>query len=428
MEYFPILAGHIEGSGRGNVKIAVDKENINLPEYIEDTSDVHFSGLEAAGFAWHAWPKGVATTGPGPRANEHGKIKLINVHVVRLRENSGVIIYVSIPHYAVDGESHMEVIRRWGTVCQMMVNGDEGSIDELPTYSFDRSQAIARLPDERIPVDSTTEKLFTTSSIMSEWLAWISPKTRGYIQSAIVKRQKARTHMFHFSQASYESIKGRLGAHLPKGHDMTISQILLALTTKTLSQAHRAVADEKSKGWFNINIFKSVENVLPIGVVFETRGQLKIPPKSYIGNILMPKIVLKPLSEMEETTTTESLAKTIAGFDETVNNISAPFVASFIEMVNSMPSCFTRPAANFSHHSSAMTFIYDLMPDMYAADFGFGRPAWVSPIESFRANAVLLLTAKDSKDGVDVFMSTFPETMDKVLKNDFWMSVVKKIY
>ncbi|KAJ2380942.1 hypothetical protein GGI23_007690, partial [Coemansia sp. RSA 2559] len=284
-----------------------------------------------------------------------------------------------------------------------MVNDDEDSIDKLPSYIFDRSQVVSNLPKERIPVDGTTEKVFTTSSIMSEWLAWVSPKTRAYLQNLVVKRQKARTHLFHFSQESYESIKGKLREHLPNDHDITINQLLLALTTKTLSQAHLAVESEKSKSWFNINICKNEENVLPIGVVFETRKQLEIPPKSYIGNVLMPKIVLKPLSELEETSTTETLAKTIAGFDEVASDVSAPLVASFVDMVNSRPSSFTRPVMNFVFHRSAMTFIYDVMPDMYAADFGFGPPAWVSPIELFRANAVLLLTPKDSKDGVDVF-------------------------
>ncbi|KAJ2553816.1 hypothetical protein EV175_002801 [Coemansia sp. RSA 1933] len=428
MEHCPFLAGRIEGRGRGNVRIVVDKDDINIPDYTEDTSDVHFSELKAAGFAWHAWPQGVATTGPGPRADKNGEIKLINVHVVRLKDNSGVIIYVSIPHYAVDGEAHMEVIRRWCAICQLMVNGDEESIDKLPAFAFDRSCLLANLPKERTPMDSITEKVFTTPTIMSEWLAWVSPQTRGFIQGTIVKRQKARTHLFRVSQASFESLKSMLGEHLPNDHDITINQVLLAITTKTLAQAHRSVANEESKGWFNLDIFKSKEGTLPIGVVFETRKQLGLASGGYIGNVLMPNIVYKPLSEMEATTTTESLAKTIAGFDELVGSISAPLVASYIDMVTPRPSSFTRPAMSFSFHKTAMTFIYDVMPDMYAADFGFGRPAWVSPNEPFRANAVLLLTGKDPKDGIDVFMSTFPEAMDKVLKNEFWMSFAKKIY
>ncbi|KAJ1662478.1 hypothetical protein EV178_005836 [Coemansia sp. RSA 1646] len=365
MEHFPIFAGHIKCKGRGNAKIVIDKGSINVPD---------------------------------------------------------------IPHYAVDGEAHMEVVRRWGTICLMMLNDDEDNINKLPAFSFDRSEVLAKLPKARIPVDSTTRKIFTKPSIMSEWLAWVSPRMRGYLQSKIIKCQKARTHLFHVSQESFGRLKDKLSEHLPKDNDITINHLLLALTTKTLAQAHMAVANEKRTRRLTMRLCRRKEGVLPIGVVFETRSQLKLASKGYIGNVLMPKIVLKPLNELESTTTTESLAKTVSGFDEVVNNISAPLVASYIDMVNPRPSSFTRPAMSFSFHKSAMTFIYDIMPDMYVTDFGYGRPMWVSPVEPFRANAVLLLTGRDSKDGVDVFMSTFPKAMDEILKNDFWMSVAQKIY
>ncbi|KAJ2695820.1 hypothetical protein H4R19_005807 [Coemansia spiralis] len=68
------------------------------------------------------------------------------------------------------------------------------------------------------------------------------------------------------------------------------------------------------------------------------------------------------------------------------------------------------------------------MPDMYKADFGLGRPEWVSPIQPFRANAALLLTPHDAADGVDVFLTAFPKAMDEVLKNEFWNSIAELIY
>ncbi|KAJ1736925.1 hypothetical protein LPJ72_000941 [Coemansia sp. Benny D160-2] len=170
------------------------------------------------------------------------------------------------------------------------------------------------------------------------------------------------------------------------------------------------------------------KDTLPMGIIFQTREQLKLASTEYIGNVLMPKIVLKPLCEMESSTTIESLAKGIIGFSKTVSAISAPLVASYMDMIGSRPSSFTRPAMSFSFHKTAMTFVYDVMPDMYVADFGYGRPVWVSPIEPFRANAVLLLTGSNPNDGVDIFLSTFSEAMDEILKNESWMSIVSKIY
>ncbi|KAJ2513902.1 hypothetical protein H4217_006068 [Coemansia sp. RSA 1939] len=309
-----------------------------------------------------------------------------------------------------------------------MVDGKEDDINKLPTYTFDRSQAFATLPEARIPIDKVTRRIFTKAGVLSEWLAWISPKLRGRIQSKIVKRQKAQPHLFHFSQKTFELLKTELKEHVPESCNITISHILLALVTETLVQAHAAVASRKSKNFLKYIKPRAKKDTLPMGIIFQTREQLKLASTEYIGNVLMPKIVLKPLCEMESSTTIESLAKGIIGFSKTVSAISAPLVASYMDMIGSRPSSFTRPAMNFSFHKTAMTFVYDVMPDMYVADFGYGRPVWVSPIEPFRANAVLLLTGSNPNDGVDIFLSTFSEAMDEILKNESWMSIVSKIY
>ncbi|KAJ2851111.1 hypothetical protein IWW36_001362 [Coemansia brasiliensis] len=422
MGQLPIFAGRIVTRGIGNVSIVVDANNINMPDYKEDSSNVPFSQLKAAGYKWSSWPEGVATAGPMTKADKNGEIKLINVHVIRLLNNSGVMIYLSIPHYVLDGESHMEVMRRWCQVYQLMASDQFSAIDDLPQYTFDRAVLQQNLPDERQPVDEITHKTFTEYSYLSEWFAWISPEWRGYILSKIIEWQHAEAHLFHVSNASFESLRAVLREHVPNIDEISKNEILLSLASKTLAQSQMA-SEGRSPG-----ASTAKNSTLPVAVIFEVRKYLQLMRQEYIGNVLIPKISLQSLEDLEMPTNAESLSRIMSTFKDTIHSLSAPQIGSHIEMVNLRPSCFTRPITKFSRSKTAMSFVYDIMPDMYKADFGNGRPEWVSPIQPFRANAVLLLTSHDPTDGVDVFMTAYPRVMKEILKNEFWTNFAKIIY
>ncbi|KAJ2236864.1 hypothetical protein IWW45_001414 [Coemansia sp. RSA 485] len=336
-------AGHLQADSRGNISVVVDPENINLPEYKESNSDVHFDELEADGFSWRSWPKGINTAGPMTRANKKGIIKLANVHAIRLKQNSGFIIYISMVHYVVDGPAHADIVQRWCLNYQWMANQTTGNPEPLAPFSTDRNLLKQSLSEVR-----------TLKSV---------------------------------------------SAHIPDNSTPTINELVLSLATKTMAQAQKMV-----------------------------RKQMGLTDKLFAGNVLIPKIVCSDLDQLESMTTEESLAKLVAEFGPVTCELTPSYIASHINMVDPLPTSFARPLARFIGHKSAMSFVYDVMPDMYKADFGHGRPAWVSPIKPFRANAVLLLTHKDATDGLDVFMSVYPEVMQEVLKNKFWTDIAKLIY
>ncbi|KAJ2742738.1 hypothetical protein GGI20_004274 [Coemansia sp. BCRC 34301] len=422
MQNFPIFAGRLRGTGRGNTSIVIDMNNPNMPDYTESSCSVHFDTLKEGGFSWRVWPAGVATAGPMTMAGASGEIKLINVHVVRMQDNSGVAIYFSIPHYILDGVAHMEVMKYWCQVHQLLQNGQSERLAGMPVYSVDRAMVQECLPKERKPVDALTHKTFTGFSIVAELLAWLSPKLRGRLLSMVVGRQKAEAHLFHISKAALESLRTTIGALLQDAGTISDSELILSVAAKTLAQSQALATGTGASS------AKKDGATLPVAIIFEVREQLSMTFKNYAGNILLPIITETPLKMLETPTTPESLATMISNFSETVNSVDPGLVASHIEMVTPRPSCFTRPIARFVSSKTATSFVYDLMPDMYEADFGNGRPSWVSPIEPFRANAVLLLTSQDNTDGLDVFMTAYPSVMKEILQNEFWCDFAKLIY
>ncbi|KAJ2499319.1 hypothetical protein GGH96_003613 [Coemansia sp. RSA 1972] len=90
IEEFPILVGYITVGKDGRYVIDVDPHNLNMPEYLESQSTTHFRDLEKAKFSWNALPQKVATVGAFSAAGVSGIIKLVNVNIVRLAENSAL--------------------------------------------------------------------------------------------------------------------------------------------------------------------------------------------------------------------------------------------------------------------------------------------------------------------------------------------------
>ncbi|KAJ2122542.1 hypothetical protein IW147_003309 [Coemansia sp. RSA 720] len=92
LEEFPILVGHITVGKDGRYVVDVDPHNLNMPEYLESQSTVHFYDLEKARFGWDALPQ-AATVGAFPTVGVSGVIKLANVNIIRLEENSGLVLF-----------------------------------------------------------------------------------------------------------------------------------------------------------------------------------------------------------------------------------------------------------------------------------------------------------------------------------------------
>ncbi|KAJ1955099.1 hypothetical protein GGI12_005641, partial [Dipsacomyces acuminosporus] len=91
LEKFPIFAGYIRGEVKSNLRVVVDRGNLNMPEYRESTSDVSYAELKAASFSWDKWPKTLKTSILSP-LDYKGRIKNVKVQVIRLKDNGGMVI------------------------------------------------------------------------------------------------------------------------------------------------------------------------------------------------------------------------------------------------------------------------------------------------------------------------------------------------
>ncbi|KAJ1940314.1 hypothetical protein EC988_007069, partial [Linderina pennispora] len=148
--HFPPFLGDITQTSTNRLQVVVDKDNLNIPKYLESQSGVHFSDIESAGYHQDTWPRNLATAGKIPSPDPAtGRIKLIDIHVMRLKENSGVIISTAFAHVITDGYGCFEFLNRWADEARALISGEPA---EQIAYCFDRAVVHRHLPEENVPV------------------------------------------------------------------------------------------------------------------------------------------------------------------------------------------------------------------------------------------------------------------------------------
>ncbi|KAJ2844419.1 hypothetical protein GGI22_006883, partial [Coemansia erecta] len=177
--HFPILAGNVGTDKHGQTCINVDRNNLNMPEYVESTSDVHFDTMRESKFHWTSWPNGLTTVGAITRANAEGIIKLLNVHIVRMKDNSGIVIFVNMPHYAGDGTCLFAFVELWGKMCK---DPTESGLELAVTFDRDIiAKSLASAEVEKKPLNKEMVRVYTGFNPIADLLAWLSPGIRAWI-------------------------------------------------------------------------------------------------------------------------------------------------------------------------------------------------------------------------------------------------------
>ncbi|KAI8318996.1 hypothetical protein GQ54DRAFT_266084 [Martensiomyces pterosporus] len=435
LQTFPILAGHLRQSGDGRFSMVVDKDNLNMPEYLESTSDIHYKDIKSAGFDKKVWPGGVVTAGAIMAPDANGIIRAANVHIVRLKDNSGLILFLSIIHCVVDAFGYFAFLNHWAAVCKAMRNGAVEVPRPLVEFTFDRFIVEQNLPTERKQLDPTTSSIFAQPSILSKWLAWISPVTRGRILRFLLSFTASETHVFHITDSTLETLRSSVREFVPEGIRVSDNDVLVALLSKTYAQALHS-AQEKG-GNVVTRVLGSIDSTTSgqlfgierhhaTNIACDIRPRIGIVDKNYVGCPQLILFISNPLDNLLMSTTAESLASIASSVRRFIDSLDAPYVGTFIDTINSVPSSFIQPTAYFAKHSATLLTSNHTRFRMFEADFGNGCQEWAAFIKERPGNAILMPCPPPLK-GVNISMCVEAPVLKKILANKFWMSTVSQI-
>ncbi|KAJ2742832.1 hypothetical protein GGI20_004196 [Coemansia sp. BCRC 34301] len=460
LKQFPILTGYLRAENQYQTSIVIDRNDLNMPEYVESQSDTHFSTLQSANFHHSSWPKGLTRVGAITMAGEGGRIRLANVHVVRLRDNSGVIIFINIPHYVVDGTGFFSFVELWGKHCVALRSGDQAMALKAAQleYCFDRSLIARHLPAERKPLGKETLHVYTGRNLVADWLAWLSPNTRSRLLSKAKISSGIASHTFRVSRSALDLLRKEVREHLadPSNGTVTDRYLLAAILSKVVASAHRSCREQDSNGAAAL-VLGAVKGVLgavtglvesgvrllccrprvaeldksryqSLNLLDDVRHGLDLVDKKYMGNGLIPHNSLCPLDVLETPLDAKSLAKAVDLVRPIYESADAALVASFVDLLASNPKCFTRPMVYLSTHPESLVVTSEMEFKLYASDFGNGPPEWVCTIPSFVANFAGLLPSPPSSTDIVANITMKEHVMKHIMRNKFWRELAQIVY
>ncbi|KAJ1741586.1 hypothetical protein LPJ68_002715 [Coemansia sp. RSA 1086] len=367
---FPLLLGYIQDEKDGTASVVVDKDNLNLPDFQETTSNVHFRTIKDAHYSWKTWPAWVATVGPATAPAEDGTIKLVNVNVVRLAENSGVIMFCNIPHYILDGVGFYEFLGHWATLCRYK---RQASADEmLPSgkFLFDRARLAECWQGPRQSLDSLTETLLTKRSMVSRVLTLLPLTMRTRLVALGVSLNYGNGYFFRVSNTALQALQDVAQKHAG-GENLSSYSLLTALFRLAMSQAYTKQAGglvSKAMSAASRLFSEPQTSHLLMNVVHTYK---MLPPElgCYIGNNIYMCPVNTPAVPAQQCTDAEQFSRIAAQISQAIGQIDNGRVGAFCDIINANPHAYANISATISSQPSALFVIDEQHYKTDSADF-----------------------------------------------------------
>ncbi|ORX67288.1 hypothetical protein DL89DRAFT_324633 [Linderina pennispora] len=335
---FPFLLADITTDNCGRGYLTVNADSLNLPDLQCSTSQITYGELKAQKFAWSAWPKNTVTAEFLAERDAHGRLKMVHINIVRLADNSGLILFANVHHYAIDAKGSFEFLNQWARNCAQM------------------QVIMESLPEVRRQGSLTTRGIFRERSILATLLAHI-PMDK-YVSSAISALGDGTTqgHIFRIMRTTLDTLRADLQEFVPEGTRISDNDMIVALVSKTIGQSQNEAC---KRSWLGAAGAK-LASVLgwttdqPVELAVDTRRHLGI--QGYVGGALIIQHFVNPLKEVYAPTTLEGLAKIVVRSRNTVDNIDAGVVRDYVDITEENPQYMFRLTAHSTMHGKLASF------------------------------------------------------------------------
>ncbi|KAJ2834716.1 hypothetical protein GGI24_000279 [Coemansia furcata] len=432
---FPMLVGRLEADGAGHAKVVVDQDNLNVPEFLVSQSSVHFRDLQTSKFSWDALPDGVSTVGPITTANSNGDLKVADVHVVRLRDNSGIVMFISVAHYAVDGTGYCEFVNRWAELCQWMRSDQSMNEPPLCNCSYERSTLFDSLPKDRKALDDPSLDMITATGTLVRWLAWVSPNTRARLFNTSLSLTTNVGHIFHISTSGLTRLHASVRERLSSDIRLSDNDVIAALLTMTVAQSEtKSKRDSASASYLSSlasYMFPSMyapDSRFITQVVIDMRPRLNgLSTARYTGNMVFSSCLVNSMKSLTSDDSEQLLALIATNVRHLVDYVDPQYIGEFVDTLHKDPTWFMGPPTYTLTKPTLLLSNQSRFP-LYHADFGNGIPSWVSPVKTYFPNFSSILPTHPSSSGRIIYICMNERAMAKILLNKFWTSFADMVY
>ncbi|KAJ1736149.1 hypothetical protein LPJ72_001552 [Coemansia sp. Benny D160-2] len=422
LQEFSFFAGHLHMKNGGvGAYIAVDPQNLNMPEYTEHNSDsVSFNDLKAAGYSPNALPTEISKADIFSTENADNVIKLVRIKVARLQNNTGVVILVNPVHALADAYGFCEFMKRWSHVCReiMAAPGDQASSSDTGLLT-ERKALYDSLPENGQPMDETTAKVLGKKSLLSVLLAWLSPEKRAEFLDSVTPCAMTDNHVFYLSNETLRGLKETVNEAVAAAASNTrlssndIITAILTMVSVQCNQAHDGDPDDET---------------IIVNFPVDFRKRLSNPSMTkYTGNCVVAPMLPFQYSDLRAKVSSESLAVCALKVRRLVDLVTPEYVRQCFDLIDTEPDCIMRATAYSSSIASGFCLSNHSRIDYYGVDFGCGTPVWINPPSTYVPNYATILPTSTYDGGCYIYLSLLKGDMERALQHKFWRSVTELV-
>ncbi|GIC94635.1 acyltransferase helD2 [Aspergillus udagawae] len=409
LQNFPILLGHVRRHGRNAMQIVVDRDNLNLPLYQEQThAHLHFRHLKDNGFHRDVWPKDANVV--DPRASPNGE--LIQVHVHRLAEESGVVMVVRIAHCAVDAKGFVDFVQSWGWFTR---NHSHPEGESRPRLLTDRRVMYEYLPADVRP--APPRSMWHPASWLLGLLSTLLVLFLGLYKRFLGDKtppDEIESHLFSVPRHTLDRLRDT-ATRIDPSSRVSDHDIITALFTLAFAHTKHLLTRRT----------QTVKAIVPC----DFRHRIGVP-SNYTGSCAIGLYVSIPGSFLQTPLTAESVARAALLSRAVVATANRATVQTFIRRALRAIT-FVGDKANVLYAMMvSQAFSNQSRLGFYEVDFGAGGPVMVAPMAYSNTVAVICPAPGPGGDGVGVrvFLTLRPGVMRVLLAKGFLDEFTEMVY
>ncbi|KAJ2522521.1 hypothetical protein H4217_000680 [Coemansia sp. RSA 1939] len=439
LQEFPILAGHIKTDKSSRMYVDIDKNNLNMPVYTDTACDLSYSDMEKAGFDIKKLPIDLyGTYGvPVPIKLSGGKIKPASFHILRFKNNTGVLLYASIGNCITDGYGFVHFMNLWAEVARWMQQPQDDKREPLAISEFiyNRKFTAAMRSDETFHQNTVDAKSLSAESTVSRWLAWMSPERRGLLIKKWYEPTDYTCCFFHIPSEAIEAFRLRLQKAGASNENFTINNIITAYLVIVIAQAKKKANDD---WWFNrpfLAVFRSLfDRSIDEKTTFKVTTSINMRPRvpsieaiDYMGNLGYATSASFSNNMLQKKDLDNTLLyELVNGLDQNASDYHARYYAKVGYLMEKSPSNYLYNLSLGSKNANGFQASNHSRFAHYEVDFGSGAPELVRHAPHAYNDVAFIMPSNPKTGGYEVELKLAPDVAVHVRQNSMWMEPVDK--
>ncbi|KAJ2845985.1 hypothetical protein GGI22_006382 [Coemansia erecta] len=434
LQEFPIFSGHLRADANSRMYVEIDKDNLNMPVYTDTCCDLDYSAMRETGFNVQKLPVGLREEYrvPAPPGLVGGQIKSAHIRIVRFKDYSGVLVFVTIAHYIFDGYGYTQFMNRWAEIARWMKHPEEAPMPTHP-YTQDRAIHASYRSDQTTALAAPIVDAMSTRTAYTRWLTWISPQTRGRLFRAKLGRSGHTCCFFHISSETMQDLRTAVQACAPQGTRFTTNDVITAYIIILVAQAKEKASTE----WWSKPVPAMIRKVLGknygesedlvASIYVNMRWRINQPNiDMYMGNMAFGRFIPLSKNVVQDGTTDKALSALAQEISQAILATDEQYVGQFGQMLDKEPDSFMRLTTSISKIRNKLMVSNQSRFPHYSVDFGSGIPSMVRHTPHAFTDLAYVMPANPETGGYEIEFNLIPEVALHVIRDTAWMKLVDR--